>query len=230
VVRREGRRREGNFRGFGLLLELVEHVLDGGGDAFRLFFGLLDGVGEFIAEVGLGSGGKAFLVGQGRGVWREEMGELLLVEAVVLDGFELVESAGVGTFGGGTVAVEEGGSFFDVGVVGKEGVGSGLFVELGVGDGEIAETPGGVDELVEGIKFDGAFGFEVGGVFGEEGIVVFALFGGVEDDAGGCEAVDAAVLGGAGFALGGDGAVGLGSVDASGVAVCRADGGHSVVL
>ncbi len=151
------------------------------------------------------------------------MGELLLVEAVVLDGFQLVERAGVGAFGGGAVAVEEGGFLFDVRIVAEEGVAGGFFVELGVGHGEIAETPGGVDELVEGVEFDGAFGFEVGGVFGEEGVVVFPLFGGLEDDAGSGEAVDAAVLGGAGFALGGDGALGPGSVAASGVAMSLTD-------
>jgi hypothetical protein len=69
-----------------------------------------------------------------------------------------------------------------------------------------------------------------GGVVAEEGVVLFLFFGGEEGDAGGCEAVGAGVPGGAGFAFGGDGAVGPGSVDASGVAMSLTDGGHRFLL
>jgi hypothetical protein len=155
---------------------------------------------------------------------------LLLVDAVVLECFELVESAVVGAVRGGAIAMEEGEALFDVGVLAEDRIASGFFVESGVGNGKIAETPCGVNELVEDVEFDRAFGFEVGGVVRDECVVVFLLFWGIEDDAGGGEAVDAAVLGRAGFALGGDGAMGLGSVDASGVAMSLADSGHRVVL
>ncbi len=166
---------------------------------------------------------KGLGVGQFGGVLGELVGELLAVEAVILEAAEFGDGAMEGAFVGGAVALEAVGEFHEFGVSGEDEVCAGLLAEGGFLEGDVAEFPGGEDEFVE----DEEFGIALGGEFGEEAraeLVEFGLVQFGEEEALGGEAVGASVLGRTGFAFGGNGALGPGSVAASGVAVCLADG------
>ena len=103
-----------------------------------------------------------------------------------------------------------------------------MVVDFGVGDddfviehggfdvGDPAEAPAEDGEGADEIAFDGAVGLEEGFVGVEELIEAGLGFGGKGGE-GGAESVLAGVLGGSGFAFGGDGSAGLGAVGAGGV-------------
>ena len=91
-----------------------------------------------------------------------------------------------------------------------------VVVHAGFDIDEAAEAPAGGGHGGDELEFDGVLGLEAVDVAVEEELVVGVEFVG-EDDVVGGEAVAAGVLGGFGFAPGGDGASGLGSVGAGGV-------------
>jgi hypothetical protein len=88
---------------------------------------------------------------------------------------------------------------------------------MGLDGEEAAEAPTGDGHDVDQVGFDGGLGLELIHEVSPEKLKKFVGFS-VDEDGRGGEAMTAAIGGGAGFSFGGDGAVGLGSIDSGGFA------------